>query len=267
MSENNIYLKENKEEKENSFYEENNKNNNNKDDEENEHYNFIEKLLFCNKSNENEEEKKKDSSNQNIQLDYNEILSNNHPLNSTWNFWYASRKEKDHSIPYGDRLINIATFDTMESFLHYYSYIKSVDLIERNTDIGLFKDGYKPLWESCPEGACWFMRFKKTDNPNDINYKWEKLVFALIGETIEEPNILGAILSIRGRETIIELWFNYFKYDKIKNNLAQKFKSVLQIDKYYNIYFKDNEKSLKDKSTIRNAETYTYKKYRKATFN
>jgi translation initiation factor 4E len=263
--------KEKNEENENFNFNNDDKNKNNKikDDEENEDYNFIKKLLFytSNKNKEIEDDEKKDSSNQNIQLENNEIPINNYPLNSTWNFWFASRKEKVHSIPYGERLIKIATFDTMENFLLYYSYIKSVDLIERNTDIGLFKEGYQPLWESCPEGACWFLRFKKTDNPIDINYKWEKLVFALVGETIDEPNILGAILSIRGRETIIELWFNYFKYDKIKNTLAQKFRSVLQIDKYYNIYFKDNEKSLMDKSTIRNAETYSFKKQRKSTFN
>ena len=96
-------------------------------------------------------------------------------LNSTWEFWYASRKEKDHSIPYTERLINIAEVDTLESFLEYYSYIKPVNEIDRNTDIGFFKKGYQPLWESCPEGACWFLRFKKTDSPIDINFKWEKL--------------------------------------------------------------------------------------------
>ena len=32
----------------------------------------------------------------------------NMPLNSTWTFWYASRKEKDHHIPYCDRLKKIA---------------------------------------------------------------------------------------------------------------------------------------------------------------
>ena len=30
------------------------------------------------------------------------------PLNSTWTFWYASRKEKDHHITYSDRLTKIA---------------------------------------------------------------------------------------------------------------------------------------------------------------
>lgn len=56
--------------------------------------------------------------------------------------------------------------------------------------------------------------------------------------------MLGAVLSMRGRETIIELWFNYFKYERIKNGVAIKIKSLLQIDSSVTVYFKDNEQSL-----------------------
>lgn len=105
-----------------------------------------------------------------------------HKLNSKWIFWYASRKEEDRHISYSDRLINIAELNTLEDFFKYYLYMKSVPDIERNTDLGLFKEGYKPLWESCPDGGCWFIRFKKTDDPVDIDNKWEKLLFALVGK-------------------------------------------------------------------------------------
>ena len=72
------------------------------------------------------------------------------PLNSTWTFWYASRKEKDHHIPYSDRLTKIAEFNNLQDFFKYYIYLKPVNEIERNVDIGLFKEGYKPLWENFP---------------------------------------------------------------------------------------------------------------------
>ena len=107
-----------------------------------------------------------------------------HKLNSKWIFWYASRKEEDRHISYCDRLINIAEINTLEDFFKYYLYVKSVPDIERNTDLGLFKEGYKPLWESCPDGGCWFIRFKKTDDPVDIDNKWEKLLFALVGKLL-----------------------------------------------------------------------------------
>ena len=193
------------------------------------------------------------------------------PLNSTWTFWYASRKEKDHHIPYSDRLTKIAEFSTLQDFFKYYLYLKPVYDIERNVDIGLFKEGYKPLWECCPDSGCWLLRFKRTADLKEINLKWEKVIFALISEQFDEPHMLGAVLSIRGRETIIEIWFNYFKYDKIKSLVAVKFGKLIlgdQNETEYSatLYFKDNSQSLVDKSTLRNTETYSFKKKRKYTY-
>ena len=193
------------------------------------------------------------------------------PLNSTWTFWYASRKEKDHHIPYSDRLTKIAEFSTLQDFFKYYLYLKPVYDIERNVDIGLFKEGYKPLWECCPDSGCWLLRFKRTADLKEINLKWEKVVLSLITEQFDEPHMLGAVLSIRGRETIIEIWFNYFKYDKIKSLVAVKFGKLIlgdQNETEYSatLYFKDNSQSLVDKSTLRNTESYSFKKKRKYTY-
>ena len=194
-----------------------------------------------------------------------------YPLNSSWTFWYASRKEKDHHIPYSDRLTKIAEFNNLKDFFKYYLYLKPVYEIERNVNIGLFKNGYKPLWECCPDSGCWLLRFKRTADLKEINLKWEKVIFALISEQFDEPHMLGAVLSIRGRETIIELWFNYFKYDKIKSMVAVKFGKMIlgeQNETEYSatLYFKDNSQSMLDKSTLRNTETYSFKKKRKNTF-
>ena len=203
----------------------------------------------------------------------NQIKENQEPLplNSTWTFWYASRKEKDHHIPYSERLTKIAEFSTLQDFFKYYLYLKPVYEIERNVDIGLFKEGYKPLWECCPDSGCWLLRFKRTADLKEINLKWEKVVLSLITEQFDEPHMLGAVLSIRGRETIIEIWFNYFKYDKIKSMVAVKFGKLIlgdQNETEYSatLYFKDNSQSMLDKSTLRNTETYSFKKKRKYTF-
>jgi hypothetical protein len=111
----------------------------------------------------------------------NSIFSSQHVLNSKWVFWYISRKEKDHEIPYSDRLKKIVEFSTIEEFFKYYMFIKSPSDMERNTDLSIFKEAYKPLWESCPDGGCWFIRFKKSEDQNNIDLKWEKILFALIG--------------------------------------------------------------------------------------
>ena len=186
-------------------------------------------------------------------------------LNSEWTFWYASRKEKDHHIPYENRLTEISTFSTLKSFLETYIYIKKVNEIPRNADISLFKKGYLPLWENCPDSGYLFHRFNEGEE-KDINYLWEKILFSLIGEQFNEANILGSVLSIRGRETIIQLWFNYFGYDQIKDGLSEKFKKILGLEKNL-IFFKDNKQSMQDKSSLRNAERYGFKRGRKYTYN
>ena len=227
------------------------------------------------KESENKIEEPKISENKNPEPspNPNKINENSEilPLNSTWTFWYASRKEKDHHIPYSDRLTKIAEFSTLQDFFKYYLYLKPVYDIERNVDIGLFKEGYKPLWECCPDSGCWLLRFKRTADLKEINLKWEKVVLSLITEQFDEPHMLGAVLSIRGRETIIEIWFNYFKYDKIKSMVAVKFGKLIlgdQNETEYSatLYFKDNSQSMVDKSTLRNTETYSFKKKRKYTF-
>ncbi len=111
------------------------------------------------------------------------------PLNTTWAFWVASRKEKDHTIPYGKRLVKLAEFNTLEDFFKYYVYLKPVNEIDRNIDISLFKEGYKPLWESCPDGGYWLFRFRRTADLKEINSKWEKVLFSLVSEQLDEPHI------------------------------------------------------------------------------
>ena len=168
-----------------------------------------------------------------------------HKLNTEWVFWYASRKEKDHHIPYNERLQQVGTFSTIEDFFQHYMYLKPASDVERNTDFAIFKSGYKPLWENCPNSGIWFIRFKKNEEPLEVDLKWEKLVFSLIGEQFDEPNMLGASLSVRGRETIIEVWFTYNRDDLIKAEVLKNLNSLLQIDHTNIFYFKDNEISKK----------------------
>jgi translation initiation factor 4E len=198
-----------------------------------------------------------------ISNDKTVVANNQHKLNSQWNFWYVSRKEKEDTTPYHERLKKVASSNTLEDFFKYYMFLKSASDVERNTDMALFKEGFKPLWECCPDGGCWFIRFKKNDDPSDIDIKWEKLLFSLVGEQFGENNIIGASLSVRTRETIVELWFNYFKDEGIKSRIGKKMENLLEVEKPILLYFKDNERSMKDKSTLKNAESYNWKLHKR----
>lgn len=79
-----------------------------------------------------------------------------------------------------------------------------------------------------------------------------------LGEHFEEPEVIGGVLSIRGRETIIELWFNYNRNDTVKGVCAQRMKQLIQIESNLTLFFKETDQSAKDKSTLRNAESYSF---------
>ena len=64
-------------------------------------------------------------------------------LNCSWTFWYASRKEKDHHIPYEKRLTEIYSFSTLKEFFNGFMYIRDIESIPRNNEISIFKKGYK----------------------------------------------------------------------------------------------------------------------------
>jgi hypothetical protein len=65
----------------------------------------------------------------------------------------------------------------------------------------------------------------------------------MIGEQFDEPNILGVVLSVRARETILELWFNYNKDDTLKGQIVKSLALILDLDQS-TFFFKDNAISL-----------------------
>mgnify|MGYP003300198648 CR=1 FL=1 len=181
-------------------------------------------------------------------------------LNSIWTFYYTSRKEEDCKIPYQERITKLAEFSNLEDFLKYYMKIKPINEIGHNCDISLFKQGYQPLWESCPDCGFWLYRFKRTDDMKLIHKQWEKIILSLVSEKFNVPHILGAVLSIRSRETIIEIWFNYFNRDSIKTSVLEQFKSLFKDKSDESIfYFKDVKQSLNEGSTLRNIEAHLSK--------
>jgi len=166
-----------------------------------------------------------------------------HKLDTDWVFWYTTRRENQDTIPYNERLQRVCTFSTLEDFFHHWVYLKPASDVDRLTDLALFKKGHKPLWEECPNGGVWFFRMKKNDEALEKDSRWEKLVFAMIGEQFDEPNILGAVLSVRARETILELWFNYNKDDTLKGQIVKSLALILDLDQS-TFFFKDNAISL-----------------------
>jgi hypothetical protein len=97
-----------------------------------------------------------------------------------------------------------------------------------------------------------------------VSLLWERLLLSLIGEKFGDDNdyLIGGILSIRSRETILEIWFCFEKKSEFASDLKMRLvcllKRLLMFNDEHVVYFKDNELSIKQKSTIRDAEMYSF---------
>ena len=108
---------------------------------------------------------------------------------------------------------------------------------------------------------------------NFICFNWYFLLLLIflkifLGEQFNDSNFLGIVLSIRGRETVIEVWFDYKKNENVKSMIGKKIKEILDLEVTFKLYFKENLKSIEDKSTLKNAEKYNlnYNNKRKSTY-
>ncbi|CAD8086744.1 unnamed protein product [Paramecium primaurelia] len=184
-----------------------------------------------------------------------------HKLSQNWVFWYAPRGRKaiagsDH---YDVNLKEIGEFNTVEEFFTYYCFLGRPSEIDIDNKIMLFRKGHRPMWEECLEGGTWIIHFKKRENEL-LNKKWEALVFACIGEEFDDDNVIGVVLSIRERRNLLEIWLKD-RRESEKLRIGEKLRVALEMDpNNLTFFFKEHNKSLNDKSTMKGAESYTFVK-------
>jgi translation initiation factor 4E len=187
-----------------------------------------------------------------------------HPLQSAWAFWYdkkASYRLQDSS-EFRGRLVKLGSFDTIESFWKLYLYIKRPSAVELNVNLYLFRDGeqHAPMWECYPRGGCWILKVKKRkDSGASVLGKiWQDMVFGVIGEAFEEPDVVGVSVCIRRNEDLISVWNADNRNDEIRFKIGEKMKQILDLEPTTIIEYKHHFASMNDMSTFRNAKAYVF---------
>ncbi|KAK6151867.1 hypothetical protein DH2020_014502 [Rehmannia glutinosa] len=129
-----------------------------------------------------------------------------HPLKCAFVFWYTRRTPGVRTqTSYEDNIKKIVEFNTVEAFWVCYCHLARPSTLPSPTDLHLFKEGIRPLWEDSANcnGGKWIIRFKKSVSGRF----WEDLVLALVGDQLDYgDNICGAVLSIRLNEDILSVW-------------------------------------------------------------
>ncbi|KAL8147169.1 hypothetical protein AgCh_004770 [Apium graveolens] len=98
-----------------------------------------------------------------------------HPLKNKFVLWYTRRTPGVRTqTSYEDNIKQIVDFSTVEAFWICYCHLARVSSLPSPTDLHLFKEGIRPLWEDAANchGGKWIIRFKKVVSGRF----WEDLV-------------------------------------------------------------------------------------------
>ncbi|KAF8403977.1 hypothetical protein HHK36_012087 [Tetracentron sinense] len=94
-------------------------------------------------------------------------------------FWYTRRTPGIRTqTSYEDNIKKIVEFSTVEAFWVCYCHLARPSSLPSQTDLHLFKEGIRPLWEDAANcnGGKWIIRFKKAISGRF----WEDLVWGKI---------------------------------------------------------------------------------------
>ncbi|CAA6667306.1 unnamed protein product [Spirodela intermedia] len=173
-------------------------------------------------------------------------------------FWYTRRTPGVRSqTSYEDNIKKIVDFSTVEGFWVCYCHLARPSSLPSPTDLHLFKEGIRPLWEDSANcnGGKWIIRFKKAVSGRF----WEDLAMALVGDQLDfGDNICGAVLSIRFNEDILSVWnrnasdHQYLSLHLAVMALRDAIKRQLKLPHSYLMEYKAHDASLRDNSSYRN---------------
>ncbi|XP_037782941.1 eukaryotic translation initiation factor 4E type 2-like isoform X1 [Penaeus monodon] len=175
-----------------------------------------------------------------------EVKPGEHPLQYTYSLWFSRRAPGKQATTqnYDQNLQLLARFASVEQFWGYYSRcLRPVDL-PSHSDIHIFKDGIKPMWEDSANknGGKWIVRLRK----GLASRCWENMILAMLGEQfMVGDEICGAVISVRFQEDIISVWNRTAQDSITTGKIRDTLKRVLNLPPTTVMEYKTHNDSLK----------------------
>ncbi|ODN75816.1 hypothetical protein L202_05817 [Cryptococcus amylolentus CBS 6039] len=131
-------------------------------------------------------------------------VAGRHPLRQDWSLSYVHRPP-NAKVDYEKEIRRVATFGSIESFLHLYSHLTPVNELPPVTDMLVFvsRIARPGIWEEMRDGGRFTIRLVHPITP----VLYESLLFSLIGDQFDESDhVVGCVLSVRQAEGILSVW-------------------------------------------------------------
>ncbi|OWZ68750.1 hypothetical protein AYX15_00478 [Cryptococcus neoformans] len=154
-------------------------------------------------------------------------VAGRHPLRQDWSISYVHRPP-NAKVDYEKEIRRVATFGSIESFLHLYSHLTPVNELPPVTDVLVFvsRIGRPGVWEEMRDGGRFTIRLVHPIVP----VLYESLLFSLVGDQFDEAdNVVGCVLSMRQAEGILSVWVEDEGENVRNGSLRAKILSLLNL--------------------------------------
>lgn len=178
------------------------------------------------------------------------------PLQNKWRIFYDRRgltgRSSSHGANYENNLIPLGQFDNIADFWRYFSNLKNASELELASNLHIFKEGIKPMWEDPANinGAKWTITIPTGNLITDS--AWSNCVLSVIGETLDEDGkeICGAVFSRRSRGNRIAVWFKSCDKPDVHMSIGTKLVKFLKLENEdVSMDFQAHKESLKTGSS------------------
>lgn len=157
----------------------------------------------------------------------------------------SAAQEKTAAAPdvddYEKLLKKIASFSTVEQFWRVYSHMARPSDIPALTDVHVFRDSIKPVWEdpSNRRGGRVVVKLRK----GIASRYWESLLLAMIGEQFGELNseVCGLVISVRHNEDVLSLWTRTSDNAEVVHKIKDMMRKILKVPGFVQIDYKRHE--------------------------
>lgn len=153
-----------------------------------------------------------------------------HPLNTEWNLYISVKNRSDNWM---DKIKNIFTVKSIESFWEMYNNIREASELVFPYDYYFFRKDIQPMWEddANKNGGKITIMVKKDLNDENFNKLWLYTLLSCVGEQYDDTEMIcGVVLNIRKHQNRINIWLSDSDKDRVEQ-IAAKWKDILELGK------------------------------------